>query len=378
MIRSLLSSLVIALVSTVAVAADGAPGALVISVRRWEGEYETNGHVTPSTASIYALRADGSDLREIVAIPGAVCASPAYGPEGDWLYFQTNASGAYHLVRCRPDGSDRRPLTGADRPGPPWTAVFGLQMTQSGSILCSANRGDAGCVALLSPDDGRLDLVAPQLGYLYMSALSPEGDAVVASGPASGYRLWLLKLPESLATGDAAITAPSLVLTPDHPDCYAQRFTPDGRTILFIRRDGDLYRVERDGTGLKRISEGNGYVEFRLSPKDQHGSTDAPDLSPDGSRIASIAVRDGVPNVWIRNIDGTQPRQVTFRKTPCGRVRWSPDGRHLAFVSFVGKYPQLFTVPVDGGEPQQLTNLEGAVYSVEWAPAVRRPTSPER
>jgi len=72
-------------------------------------------------------------------------------------------------------------------------------------------------------------------------------------------------------------------------------------------------------------------------------------------------------------IDGTEQRQLTFRKTPCGRVRWSPDGKQVAFVSFVGKCPQLFVVPARGGELRQLTRLEGAVYFVTWRRARAAP-----
>ena len=76
-----------------------------------------------------------------------------------------------------------------------------------------------------------------------------------------------------------------------------------------------MYRVDADGKNLKRLTEGNKYVEFRLSPKDQHGSTDGPDVSPDGKRIAFVAVKDGVPNVFVVDIDGGNRRQVTARKT---------------------------------------------------------------
>jgi Tol biopolymer transport system component len=157
-------------------------------------------------------------------------------------------------------------------------------------------------------------------------------------------------------------------LTPDHPDSFVPQFTPDGKVIVFLRRDGDVYRVDADGKNLRRLTEGSRHVEFRLSAKDQHGSTDGPDVSPDGKRVAYIAVRDGVANVCVMNFDGSGQRQVTARKTSCGRVRWSPDGRRLAFVSFEGKYPQLFTVAADGGEPRQLTRLEAAVYFVNWRP----------
>ena len=109
-------------------------------------------------------------------------------------------------------------------------------------------------------------------------------------------------------------------------------------------------------------------MEFRLSSKDRHGSTDGPHLSPDGKRVAFIARRKGLPQVCTIDIDGSDLRQLTSRSTPCGRVRWSPDGKRVAFVSFVGKYPQLFVIDAAGGKPMQLTSVDGAVYSVNWKP----------
>jgi Tol biopolymer transport system component len=196
-----------------------------------------------------------------------------------------------------------------------------------------------------------------------MAALSPGKDCVVFSGPARGYRLLLARLPEGQP----------VELTPNHPECFVPQFTPDGRTIVFIRRDGDVYRIDVDGSNFRRLTQGNRHVEFKLSAKHQHGSTDSPRVSPDGKHIAYVAVKDDVPNVCVMNLDGTGQRQLTFRKTPCGRVRWSPDGAHVAFVSFEGKYPQLFVVAATGGEPRQLTRLQGAVYFVNWKPQKKAP-----
>jgi Tol biopolymer transport system component len=79
-------------------------------------------------------------------------------------------------------------------------------------------------------------------------------------------------------------------------------------------------------------------------------------------------VKDGVPNVFVIDIDGGNRRQVTARKSPCGRVKWSPDGKLLSFVSFEGKYPQLFVVPAAGAEPRQLTKPDGGVNFAHWKP----------
>src|SRR4029453_14519483 len=103
-----------------------------------------------------------------------------------------------------------------------------------------------------------------------------------------------------------------------------------------LRRDGDIYSVGADGRNLRRLTKGNNYVEFKLSANDRHGSSDGPHVSPDGKRIAYIAVKNGVPNVCVMKIDGSDQCQLTSRKTACGRVRWSPDGKQVAFVSFEG------------------------------------------
>src|SRR5262249_33925513 len=226
-------------------------------------------------------------------------------------------------------------------------------------LLYTVHDGSSGHVALANADGSQPRLIAPELGYIYMGALSPTSDRVVFSGPARGYRLLTAKLPDGKP----------MELTPNHPESFVPQFTPDGKTIVFIRRDGDVYSVDDDGSNLRRLTEGNHHVEFKLSPQDRHGSSDPPHVSPDGKRIAYVAVKEGMPNVSIMNLDGGEQRQLSFRKAACGRVRWSPDGSQVAFVSFEGKYPQLFVVAANGGEPRQLTRLEGAVYFINWMPA---------
>jgi Tol biopolymer transport system component len=341
-------------------------GELVFSLRTWKGEYfsrDVPGGVeaTPFLGSIHTVAGDGSRPKEVVS-PGKGVDFPQYGLDGKWIYYQSRATGRVQVYRCKPDGSGATNLTKGEKLGRKWKDAFGYSLSADGrKMVYTVHDGSSGRVVQANPDGSDPKFVAPHLGYIYMAALSPNADRVVFSGPAAGYRLAVVKLPDGKPR----------TLTPDHPESFVPRFTPDGRTIVFFRRDGDVYSVPASGGAVRRLTRGNKYVEFRLSDKDRHGSSDGPDVSPDGKRIAYLAVRDGVANVWTMNLDGSKQRQVTFRKTSCGRVRWSPDGKRLAFVSFEGTFPQLFVVGSDGGPPRQLTRLKGAVYFAHWKPSGR-------
>lgn len=342
---------------------------LVFSVKSWDGDYaskDISGGVesTPSESSIYTVNADGGGLKKIVQL-GKNSDYPTVSPDGRWVYFQSNATGDYQIYRCRWDGSDAKSLTPPkqlterfkDQSPFEVKSAYGYALSADGEKMAfTVHDGSSGRVAIANSDGSSPSLVAPHLGYIYMAKLSPKNDRVVFSGPANGYRLLLAALPDGKP----------IDLTPEYPDCFVPQFTANGKTVIFVRRDGDIYRVDADGKNFRRLTEGNRYVEFKLSPKDRHGSTDGPDISPDGKCIAFVAVHDGVPNIFVMDLDGGGRRQVTTRKTPCGRVRWSPDGKELAFVSFEGKFPQLFVVPAKGGEPRQITKLDGAVYFVNW------------
>jgi Tol biopolymer transport system component len=346
------------------------PG-LVFSLKTWEGEYTSkdvsNGvETTPVIGAIYTVNADGSGLKKIIQ-PGKSADYPTVSPDGQWVYYQSSVSGTTQVYRCKWDGTNAMILSPPDQLTKQLKssgsfvvkdAYGGVLSADGRKMVFTVHDGKSGRVVVTNADGSSPEFVLPNLGYIYMARLSPTGDRVVFSGPAKGYRLLLTSLTDGKP----------IELTPDHPECFVPQFTPDGKTVVFVRRDGDVYKVDADGKNFKRLTEGNRYVEFRLSPKDNHGSTDGPDVSPDGKAIAFIAIKDGIPNVFVVDIDGGDKRQVTNRKTPCGRVRWSPDGKQLSFVSFEGKYPQLFVVPASGGEPRQLTKLDGAVYFANWKP----------
>jgi Tol biopolymer transport system component len=338
---------------------------ITFSARQWEGQYWSkdipNGvATTPYTSAVWVVPEDGSaPARQVISLAGRGDHS-SFSPDGQWLYFQAPPGGPesaiYHIYRCRPDGTDLLDLTATHSPA---GSRFGYRQSRDGSrLLFTYFDGQIGRVGIMLPDGSQPYLIAPDIGYHYMADLSADNQQVVFAHTAKGYILTL----KHLITGDLT------VLTPGHKDCYAPQFTPDGKTIVFIRRDEEIYRMGSDGQGFQRLTEGNRYSHFTLSPEDRHGSTDSPTLSPDGQWITYIARRAGIPQVHVMRLDGSEQRQVTFRPTPCGRATFGADGKTLAFVSWEGPYTQLFTVLFAGGEARQLTEVQGAVCSLHWGP----------
>lgn len=60
-----------------------------------------------------------------------------------------------------------------------------------------------------------------------------------------------------------------------------------------------------------------------------------PALSPDGTTIAFISDRDGNRDLWLMNVDGSDPINVTTAMENVYALfpEWSPDSRHLLFQS---------------------------------------------
>jgi TolB protein len=215
----------------------------------------------------------------------------------------------------------------------------------------------------------------PRAGEGYFS---PDGEWIVYQAYPVGYPFYQIyvqklddKTPRLLSTGRGRTTC-----------AY---FTPDGRQIIFAsshtdpqieqtelkaREEAaqggrrryqwdfdphmDIYVVNVNGTGLRRLTDAPGY--------DAEGS-----FSADGKQIVFTSSRDGDPDLYVMQADGTEVRQLTNTAGYDGGPFFSPDGRWVIFRSDRQKEHmlQLFAISVDGKTEVQLTNN---LDEVSWCP----------
>jgi dipeptidyl aminopeptidase/acylaminoacyl peptidase len=104
--------------------------------------------------------------------------------------------------------------------------------------------------------------------------------------------------------------------------------------------------------------------------------TDLGQLHASGRRdMAACVLRtvdlpnDGyVSTIWAFALDGSQARQFTLGTSGDNLPKWSPDGSTLAFVSARDGLPQVHLIPADGGEACQLSHFKEGAGSIEWSP----------
>jgi sugar phosphate isomerase/epimerase len=132
-------------------------------------------------------------------------------------------------------------------------------------------------------------------------------------------------------------------------------------TVAFMRYTEDsgdeyVFLVETDGTGLRKLTP------------DQNVRESFPQFSPDGKKIVfSRWPKDGVPNIWVMNSDGTDRVRLTnldFADMPA----WSPDGKHIAFVSKHDNQLEISVMDSSGSNIGRITNSPSLDMLPIWSP----------
>jgi len=135
-------------------------------------------------------------------------------------------------------------------------------------------------------------------------------------------------------------------------------WAPDGSQLAFTsNRDGqpELYISNSDGSGLRRLTN-------------HPGIDTSPTWSPQGHLLAFVSDRTGAPQVYVIGADGTGLRRITF-ESHCDRPTWSPAPyNEIAYSSQTGAGHDIKVVDLATNEVRQLTYGLGTNESPSYSP----------
>ncbi|MXN17810.1 amidohydrolase family protein [Pseudooceanicola sp. GBMRC 2024] len=134
--------------------------------------------------------------------------------------------------------------------------------------------------------------------------------------------------------------------------------SPDGATLA-IDLQGALWTLPATGGEATRIS-------------DLFDDIRQPVWSPDGSRIAYFAYREGSYHLWSVNPDGGDPQELTSGPQDDREPAWSPDGRALAFASDRAGQYDIHLLDLESRETRRLTHAPGEDRMPAWSADGRR------
>lgn len=182
---------------------------------------------------------------------------------------------------------------------------------------------------------------------------SPEGDSILyVSFPRRG-AFPILALATGGPTPQALFESERMV--------YPGSWSPDGARIAFSSsKDGnpEIYVMDRDGSDVQRLT-------------DHPGIDVSPTWSPTGREIAFTSDRSGSPQVYVMDAEGLNLTRITYRGTYNAEPAWSPstDFSEIAYASRVGG--GVFDILIHDlltNETRAITAGQGLNESPSWAP----------
>ena len=115
----------------------------------------------------------------------------------------------------------------------------------------------------------------------------------------------------------------------------------------------DIVTMRADGTGLQRLTNGDGNYAF-------------PSWSPDGREIVYRSFSHTAPSLCIVNVETRKSR--VLKEGPHNFPAWSPSGDRIAFTSNRDGDYEIYTIRPDGSDLKCLTNTPGNDAHLAWSP----------
>lgn len=87
-----------------------------------------------------------------------------------------------------------------------------------------------------------------------------------------------------------------------------------------------------------------------------------PDLNPEGSKLAFSYQGD----IWISNVDGSEPERITIHEAYDSHPRWDQEGKKIAFVSNRYGNQDVFVIHLEDGRVERKTYYSSNDNTPSW------------
>lgn len=267
---------------------------------------------------------------------------------------------------CRSTGANPGGFRGAGEPTPRWRGL----LARTGAVMLMAGCSEGG---LPGPELGSLEVMTVTTGL----GVDPDGYLIRVDQTDEEAIGMNATLGLTLASGEhqveldgvasncsvagnnprpVTVTANQTVAASFQITCAAVEL-PRSLIAFQTDRDGnpEIYVMDADGSGPTRLT---GHPLY----------DGVPAISPDGSRILFETGRVGNNEIFVMNLDGSDPINLTNHTAWDERPSWSPDGTRILFVSDRDGSPDIFVMNADGSNPVNLTNHPDIDRPAHWSP----------
>jgi Tol biopolymer transport system component/DNA-binding winged helix-turn-helix (wHTH) protein len=189
---------------------------------------------------------------------------------------------------------------------------------------------------------------------------SSENPRFVETLPRRGYRF--IATVDRVGNGAKPATITSAEATPLRQWRVLGRLILSGALILLVVGGALVYR----GSHVPATPKQRGLTRVTFDQGLQIGST----WSPDGRFIAYSSDRGGKFDIWVQQVSGGDPVQITKGAGQNWQPEWSPDGKYIAYRSEEGE-GGLYIIPALGGAALE-RKISSFGYFARWSPESSR------
>jgi Tol biopolymer transport system component len=172
----------------------------------------------------------------------------------------------------------------------------------------------------------------------------------------------------------------ALIFAVSHIASQATKLAADANamaTLDTMHKEKIAFVSYRDGYPNIYIMNSDGSDQQPLNKSEPQAYSDAPTWSPDGKQIVFSVYYDNSQSnptkIYITDLSGTHQLSIaTFGNSDSAFPKWSPDGKRIAFTSNSDGLTEIYLMGADGLNQSQITQGDDVNpknnYDVQWSP----------